>query len=102
MVADSALITLVLPLQHDVAGGAEAAQQGPVRQAKHGVLLIRGPGGMRVVDGLVLHRPVLLWHAEQLAQVRWYVQCCVKCYWVYDCRHVTARQVKRQQFWHCL
>ena len=55
MVADTAAIRLVVPGEHDIAGGAEAAQKGPVGQAKHGALLICRPGNIGVVDGLVLH-----------------------------------------------
>ena len=35
MVADTLLVRLMLPLQHNVAGGAEAIQQGPVWQTKY-------------------------------------------------------------------
>ncbi len=66
VVADPILIRVTFPLEHDVAGGAETAQQGPVWQPKHGVVLICGPRSMRVVNGLVLHGPILLCPAHQL------------------------------------
>ena len=53
--ADATLIGLVVPDEGDIAGGAEPPHEGPVRQAKHGALLIACPGRVRVVNGLVLH-----------------------------------------------
>jgi hypothetical protein len=66
MVADATLIRVTLPLEHDVAGGAETAQQGPIGQPKYGVVLVCGPRSVRVVNGLVLYGSIFLCQANQL------------------------------------